>query len=58
MTYTIRNKRKEKIERQAIEVVCLSCLSTQSTDALIKNDKCCVVCGLPIDPDNLSDIEV
>jgi hypothetical protein len=56
MTYTIYNKRKEKIERQAIEVVCLSCLSTQSR--LIKNDKCCVVCGLPINPDNLSDIEV
>jgi hypothetical protein len=58
MTCTIYNKRKEKTERQAIELICLSCLSTQSTAKLIKNDKCCVVCGLPINPDNLSDIEV
>mgnify|MGYP003636331671 CR=1 FL=1 len=58
MTYTINGKLKEKIERLAIELVCISCLSTQSTARVIKNDKCCVVCGLTMNPDNLSDIEV
>ena len=47
-------KRKEPPK----EIICLSCLTTQSTSKIIDNDNACVVCDCKIDPFNLSDIEV
>ena len=40
------------------EIICLSCLTTQSTARIIANDDACVICDCKIDPYNLSDIEV
>ena len=40
------------------EIICLSCLTTQSTSRIIANDNACVICDCRIDPYNLSDVEV
>lgn len=40
------------------ELICLSCLCTQPTIAVINNDNQCLKCSEPIDPYNLSDVEV
>jgi hypothetical protein len=40
------------------EVICLSCLTTQSTRGVINRGNSCFSCENTIDPYNLSDIEV
>lgn len=40
------------------KIICLSCLLTQRTVNIVKNDGCCVLCGNAIDIYNISDVEV
>ncbi len=51
---------KELIKKEDLpnQIICLSCLTTQSTARIIANDNACVICDCRIDPYNLSDIEV
>lgn len=49
---------KHDVRQLPVELICLSCLATQSSKGVIENNNACVACGASIDPYNLSDIEV
>lgn len=48
---------EKKDKKPPTEVICLSCLATQSTHGVINRGNSCFSCENTIDPFNLSDIE-